>query len=226
MERTAEKKHVAIIEKCMMSEAGLRHLFSSPATQKYHFHFYRDHQDFTDALRETDFFSVIFSLSGLRGPRRECLVCLQRLSLSNPGIQRIVLAEDDREARLVSRLYPTELHGIISKSDSLNALLDQLTTLLAETRRVNENIINHWYVSRNRVLSPTERTILSYMTRGMSIQDIAALLDRNIKTVRAHKFNAMAKLGISSEVALLHAADILTWLPVPDISQGTDAAVA
>lgn len=226
MERTAEKKHVAVIEKCMMSEAGLRHLFLSLASKKYHFHFFRDHQDFTDAMRETDFFSVIFSLSGLRGPRRDSLMCLQKLSLSRPGIQRIVLAEDDREARLVSRLYPTELHGIISKSDSIDALLSQVTLLLAETRRVNENIINHWYVSRNRVLSPTERTILGYMTRGMSIPDIAIVLDRNIKTVRAHKFNAMAKLGINSEVALLHAADILTGLPMPEMPDEPNAAVA
>lgn len=226
MERTEAKKHVAIIEKCMMSEVGLRHLLSSPATKKYQFHFFRDHQGFIDAMNKTDFFSVIFSLSGLRGPRRECLMCMQMLSASQPGIQRIVLANDDREARLVSRLYPAELHGILSKSDALTALLSQLVTLLGETRRLNDNIINHWYVSRTRVLSPTERAILTHMTRGLSIPEIAIALDRNIKTIRAHKFNAMSKLGIHSEVALLHAADIISWLPVATVLQDTGSAVA
>lgn len=226
MERTAVKKHVAIIEKCMMSEAGLRHLLSSPATQKYRFHFFRNSQIFIEAMNKTDFFSVIYSLSGLREPRRECLMCLNMLSVSHPGIQRIVLAEDDREARLVSRLYPKELHGILTKSDTLSALLSQLVTLFGETRRVNDNVINHWYVSRSRMLSPTEHEILGYMTRGMSIPEIAHMLDRNIKTVRAHKFNAMAKLGINSEVALLHAADIITCVPMSTFVQNTDSAVA
>ncbi|MGK9172463.1 DNA-binding transcriptional activator BglJ [Yokenella regensburgei] len=209
-----------------MSEAGLRHLLSSPATQKYRFHFFRDREVFAEAMCKTDFFSVIYSLSGLREPRRECLMCLHMLSVSHPGIQRIVLAEDDREARLVSRLYPKELHGILSKSDTLNALLSQLVTLLGETRRVNDNVINHWYVSRSRMLSPTEHAILRHMSRGLSIPEIAITLDRNIKTVRAHKFNAMAKLGINSEVALLHAADIIAWLPISTFMQDSDSAVA
>lgn len=228
MECTSAQKHVAIIEQCVMSEAGLRHLLSSPATQKYHFHFFRNYQACAEEMCKTDFFSVIYSLSGAREPRRECLMCLHMLSVSNQGIQRIVLAEDDREARLVSRLYPKELHGILSKSYSLTELLSQIATLLGETRRVNDNVINHWYVSRNRSrsLSPTEQVILRHMTRGLSIPEIATLMDRNIKTVRAHKFNAMAKLGVNSEVALLHAADIVTWLPITTFTRNTGSAVA
>jgi len=34
-----------------------------------------------------------------------------------------------------------------------------------------------------------------------------------VKTIRAHKFNAMTKLGVTSDVGLLDAADILTWIP-------------
>jgi len=124
-----------------------------------------------------------------------------------------VLAGDDREARLVGHLSPSRLHGILSKSSELPMLLEQLTTLLGETRRVNENMINHGYVSQFRMLSPTEREILHYMTRGFSIAEIASQLDRNVKTIRAHKFNAMTKLGVTSDVGLLDAADILTWIP-------------
>lgn len=226
MERTDAKKHVAIIEKCLMSEEGLRYLLSTPATGKYHFHFFRDRQAFNDAMRKTAFFSVIYSLSGLRALRRECLTCLHMLSIAHPHIQRIVLAGDDREAGLVSRLYPAEMHGIVTKTDTLPELLSQLVTLLGETRRVNDNIINHWHVSHSRMLSPTERAILHHMTRGLSMPDIAIVLDRNVKTIRAHKFNAMVKLGLNSEVALLHAADLLLWLPVAAMMQKKDAARA
>ncbi|MNC79909.1 Transcriptional activator protein BglJ [compost metagenome] len=54
------------------------------------------------------------------------------------------------------------------------------------------------------------------MSCGFSIPEIATRLDRNIKTIRAHKFNAMVKLGVRSDVGLLDAADILTHFPVPD----------
>lgn len=75
---------------------------------------------------------------------------------------------------------------------------------------------NHWYVNQNRMLSPTERAILRYMSSGYSIPEIATQLERNIKTIRAHKFNAMVKLGVNSDVGLLDAADILAHLPARD----------
>lgn len=47
------------------------------------------------------------------------------------------------------------------------------------------------------------------MSRGYSITQIAKQLKRNIKTIRAHKFNVMSKLGVSSDAKLLKAANIL-----------------
>ena len=44
---------------------------------------------------------------------------------------------------------------------------------------------------------------------GYSMTQIAEQLKRNIKTIRAHKFNVMSKLGVSSDAGLLEAADIL-----------------
>lgn len=59
------------------------------------------------------------------------------------------------------------------------------------------------------MLSPTEREILRFMSCGYSMPQIAVELARNIKTIRAHKFNVMSKLGVNSDAGLLHAADIL-----------------
>ncbi len=62
------------------------------------------------------------------------------------------------------------------------------------------------------MLSPTEREILRFMSNGYSMPQIAVQLERNIKTIRAHKFNVMSKLGVSSDAGLLDAADILLYL--------------
>ncbi|ELY6384534.1 bgl operon transcriptional regulator BglJ, partial [Cronobacter sakazakii] len=67
-----------------------------------------------------------------------------------------------------------------------------------------------WYATQgSRLLSPTERIILRYLTDGYSVSQIASRLERNIKTIRAHKFNAMLKLGVHTDAGLLNAADIL-----------------
>jgi DNA-binding NarL/FixJ family response regulator len=138
---------------------------------------------------------VIYSLSDAREERRNCLACLRDLAFTHSDIQRIILASDEMEARLISHLSPSRLHGIISKAVSLEHLQEELLALLSETHRINDNMLNHWYVSQNRMLSPTERAILRYMSCGYSIPEIATQLERNIKTIRAHKFNAMVKLG-------------------------------
>ncbi|MNE49899.1 Transcriptional activator protein BglJ [compost metagenome] len=139
---------------------------------------------------------------------------MRELAFKHGAIQRIILAGDEIEARLIGQLSPSRLHGIISKSSSLIALQKQLITLLSETEQVNNNAFTHWYGCHTRILSPTERTVLRYMSSGLSIPEIAEQLERNIKTIRAHKYNAMLKLGVNSDVGLLAAADILRNLPM------------
>ncbi|MDF3006443.1 DNA-binding transcriptional activator BglJ [Enterobacter kobei] len=214
MEKKCAKRHVAVIESCVMSEMGLSHLFSASAFSAYKLHFFKDYPAFEAAAPGMPFFSVIFSLSGLRAQRIECLKSLLKLANAYPSAQRIVLAQDDTEVRLMSLLSPSSLHGIISKTLAIGPLQEQLTILLHNTHRLNENVINDWYISKNNGLSPTERAILHYMTYGYSMPEIANCLSRNIKTVRAHKFNAMTKLGVHSDAGLLDAADILMHISV------------
>ena len=216
MEKSAAKRHIAIVEKCMMSAMGLKHLFTSPVFNGYEVHLFNNIASFQSTLNFVPYSTLIYSLSDEREERRNCLVCIKELAASHGMIQRVVLASDEKEASLMNQLSPSRLHGIILKSDPLASLQEQLSKLLNENRRVNDSINNHWNIHRGRLLSPTERAILQFMSCGYSIQEIATRLERNIKTIRAHKFNAMMKLGVHSDVGLLDAADILTHFPVPD----------
>jgi len=213
MEKTDSTRHIAVIENCAMSAVGLQHLFAMPKLSHYKLHLFTQFDSFKAVLPHISFFSVIYSLSDSRQERRNCLAYLRDLAFTHGDIQRIVLASDEVEARLISHLSPSRLHGIISKSVSLDHLQEEMVALLSETLRINDNMLNHLYVNQNRMLSPTERAILRYMSSGYSIPEIAAQLERNIKTIRAHKFNAMVKLGVNSDVGLLDAADIITHLP-------------
>lgn len=154
MEETAATRHIAVIENCVMSAVGLQHIFALPAFSSYQVHLFSRFDSFKEALSQTAFYSVIYSLSDAREERRNCLASLRDLMFSHGNIQRIVLASDDVEARLICHLSPARLHGIISKSVSLEQLIEGMVTFLNETHRVNDNMYNHWYVNQNRMLSP------------------------------------------------------------------------
>lgn len=118
--------------------------------------------------------------------------------------------------RLISALSPLPLDGVISKASPLDVLQDALFTSLNSARRTTERTDNLWELHQNCMLSPTEREILRFMSNGYSMPQIAVQLERNIKTIRAHKFNVMSKLGVSSDAGLLDAADILLYLRAGD----------
>lgn len=213
METHAAGRHIAVVDQCTMSAAGLEHLFTAAPFSQYQLHLFKDFVSFMAALSHFPFFSVIYSLSDRREERRNCLCYLRELAYVHAHIQRIILAADVAEARLITQLSPSRLHGVISKSATLAELQTQLIALLSETDLINSHLASYCEGSDYRMLSPSERTVLRFLSAGLSIPEIAGQLERNIKTVRAHKYNAMVKLGVNSDVGLLHAADILGHLP-------------
>lgn len=209
METSGKSKHVAIIERCAISETGLSQLFPQAATAHFQFHFFKDYATFLRAIVWTPFVSLIYSLSGIRTERLECLRALYHMEKNYPDRQRIVLAGNEMEERLVSRFSPTSLHGILSKTAPLEVMRQQLWKWLNESRQRNDNVLNVWYFSYDEVLSQTERDIIFCTTKGYSIVDIAYYFKRNIKVIRAYKLSLMTKLGVRNDAELLYAADIL-----------------
>ncbi len=210
MGKNGSRRHVAIIERCAMSEVGLRHLL--PATGNYQICFFKDRAEFMSALARTPFFSLIYALSAIRAERVECLSIMCHMACTCPSQQRIVLAGNDMEARLISRFSPVTLHGVISKTAPLERVRQQLRRRLNNKKRVNETILNLWYYSYERILNQTEREILYYTALGYPITHIAMRLERNCKSIRAHKFSLMTKLGVDTDAGLFYAADILVQM--------------
>lgn len=194
-----KKRNVALIEKCVMSSIGIESLFRKFAGNPYKLHTYTSQESFQDAMSRISFAAVIFSFSAMRSDRREGLSCLTELAIKFPRTRRLVIADDDIEARLIGSLSPSPLE----------IFHQELFLSLNGVRQATDRLNNQWYINQSRTLSPTEREILRFMSRGYSMTQIAEQLKRNIKTIRAHKFNVMSKLGVSSDAGLLEAADIL-----------------
>ncbi|EOV9627099.1 DNA-binding transcriptional activator BglJ [Cronobacter sakazakii] len=210
MEHGVEKRNVALIEKCVMSGEGIRSLLQGNNSTSCRLEIFSDHHAFIEALTKCNFSAVIFSLEGTREHRRDCLQFVSEMAKAWPRMKRIVMVNNVNEAKLISQLSPTPLQGIIDKSETLARFTDELMSAMSDSIRVSESPNKIWYATQgSRLLSPTERIILRYLTDGYSVSQIASRLERNIKTIRAHKFNAMLKLGVHTDAGLLNAADIL-----------------
>jgi two-component system response regulator NreC len=61
-------------------------------------------------------------------------------------------------------------------------------------------------------LSPRESEVLRLIALGYSNKEIAAREDLSVKTIEAHKANAMRKLGIHSRIDIVRYAILQNWM--------------
>lgn len=66
-----------------------------------------------------------------------------------------------------------------------------------------------------RVLGERETEVLRLIARGYSNKEIAARLELSVKTVEAHKSNAMKKLDLHSRIEIVRFAILCGWLQDP-----------
>lgn len=211
MEKNLVTRYIAIVEKCSMTEVALHHILMNESDEKFCLRFFKDTQALKREFKSNDFSAIIFSLSGNRRARLESLLFLNEVAHYSPEVQRIVLANDEAEMRLIVHLT-SSLHGLLNKSVCRIELQERLLQILDLNHRANEADLSPKPRLWHQILSPMEHTILKYMSYGYSLEEIATQLKRNINTIRAHKSNAMTKLGVSSDIGLLSAADVLTRL--------------
>jgi DNA-binding NarL/FixJ family response regulator len=62
-------------------------------------------------------------------------------------------------------------------------------------------------------LSDRESEVLRLIASGYSNKEIAAHLSLSVKTVEAHKANAMKKLGLNGRIDIVKYAALQGWLP-------------
>ena len=61
-------------------------------------------------------------------------------------------------------------------------------------------------------LTDREEEVLRLISFGYSNKEIGSRLDVSVKTVEAHKANAMRKLGIASRIDIVRYAILQNWL--------------
>jgi two-component system capsular synthesis response regulator RcsB len=113
---------------------------------------------------------------------------------------------------LISTLYGLGVSGVLHKARDLNELLIALSTVLRKRVYRGQSLqsINSVVSSQDdtevRVtkLSAREYEVLRhFVVGGLSVNDIARVLNRSVKTVSAQKISTMRKLDVNTDQALL-----------------------
>lgn len=89
---------------------------------------------------------------------------------------------------------------------SAQELVEMVRRTAADRRAVCREIgdwPNAESIRRNRVLTEREREVLKLLAEGRTVRSTAGVLGLSIKTVDAHKFNLMRKLGIHNKAELV-----------------------
>ena len=157
------------------------------------------------------------SMPGMNG-----LVATRTLKKAQPATAIVTLTRHGDDAYLQELLRagvaayvlkqsaPTELLQAIRAAAGGGQYLDP-----ALTRRVTAGFLGSEGKRINRSgVSITEResAVLRHIASGYSNKEIAALLSLSVKTVEAHKANAMRKLGLTGRIDIVKYAILQGWL--------------
>jgi hypothetical protein len=87
------------------------HLFAMPGLSHYQLHLFTDLTALKRHFPISHFFGDLFTFRCAK-ERRNCLACLRDLAFTHNDIQRIILASDEMEAKLISHLsHHASRHG-------------------------------------------------------------------------------------------------------------------
>jgi len=154
------------------------------------------------------------SLNGLKATKR--------LRSMQPNIKIITLTRHTDDGYL-QQLISAGSNGYVLKQSAPTELINAIRTIAAGnsyldpslTRKVMGGYVNRAASLRGDgkgELTDREAEVLRLIALGYSNKEIGAQLDLSVKTIEAHKANAMRKLGISSRIDIVRYAILQNWL--------------
>jgi two-component system response regulator NreC len=155
------------------------------------------------------------SMPGMNG-----LVATRKLKQVLPEVAIVTLTRHGDDAYL-QELLRAGVSGYVLKQSAPAELLQAIRAAAAGgqyldstlTARVTARLLSR-KADRPTGATPTEREseVLRLIASGYSNKEIAGRLDISVKTVEAHKANAMRKLGLTGRIDIVKYAVLQGWL--------------
>ena len=151
---------------------------------------------------------VILDANTLHLPAREAEAMVLRES---PHSKILFLSAHEGEASTL-REARVRGAGYTARHTSAEELVEMVRSacrnVRAGVRQMPQKGEGNWratesVLSRKRLLTAREREVLKLLAEGRTVRSAASILGVSVKTVDAHKFNLMRKLGIHNKAELV-----------------------
>jgi two-component system, NarL family, response regulator NreC len=155
-------------------------------------------------------------------PNLNGLKATKRLRRNDPDIKILTLTRHTDDGYL-QQLLTAGANGYVLKQSAPTELINAIRAVAAGnayldpslTRKVMGGYVNRSSSLRGEnkgELSDRENEVLRLIAFGYSNKDIGEQLELSVKTVEAHKANAMRKLGVTSRIDIVRYAILRDWL--------------
>jgi DNA-binding NarL/FixJ family response regulator len=129
---------------------------------------------------------------------------LRRLLADEPDME--VVAEAGNAAEALRKIFEFRPEIVITGAHIFECAPDQIEKLILQ-ESVGSKVLflttHEDFLPRKRVLTAREREVLKLLAEGRTVRSAADVLGLSMKTVDAHKFNLMRKLGIHNKAELV-----------------------
>jgi DNA-binding NarL/FixJ family response regulator len=218
MPETPKQLHVLLADDHVTVRHGLKLLIDSQPDMKV----VSEASDGETAVQRAvalrpDVIVMDISMPGMNG-----LVATRKLKQVQPACAIVTLTRHGDDAYL-QELLRAGVSGYVLKQSAPNELLQAIRAAAAGgqyldsslTARVTAGFLGGEGKRPTKAgasLSEREAEVLRMIASGYSNKEIAAKLDLSVKTVEAHKANAMRKLGLTGRIDIVKYAVLQGWL--------------
>jgi two-component system response regulator NreC len=169
------------------------------------------------ASSDVDVIVMDISMPGMNG-----LVATRKLKQLQPDVAIVTLTRHADDAYL-QELLRAGVSGYVLKQSAPTELLQAIRAAAAGGQYLDSSLtarVTAAFVSRegkqvNRsegTVSERESAVLRLIASGYSNKEIAAQLSLSVKTIEAHKANAMRKLDLNGRIDIVKYAKLQGWL--------------
>lgn len=197
---------VLIIDSCPMIQVGIRHAFAQSGIQVGDYQNIPKVNGASEMLRRLPADLVVVELNGSGVSILESLRMIGQLIANWPKI-RLIVCTRLTDSRLLKQLVIMGVNGIYIKHEPLSALARCVFQVMAGHCHYSLKI-GMPAISRKTdsfPLTQRELDVLESLFAGRSVTTTAQALHRDIRTISAHKRNAMVKLELHSD------SDLYSW---------------
>jgi two-component system, NarL family, response regulator NreC len=138
---------------------------------------------------------------------RDAAICVESILSQSPNSKVLFLSAETEESVTAENVAP----GRVLRQTSANELVELVRVLgtpeLTSAKEKRHKQIAEWPTNmlspRQRTLTVREQQVLKLLAEGRTVRSVASTLGLSVKTVDAHKFNLMRKLGIHNKAELV-----------------------